>query len=80
MVSPCSASKCKQKRLGPSNKFTCNLCNSIFCPDHRLYETHDCPIFLSQKNNNNQLLSGDMEKYLIQYNMNKIFNEMIKSK
>lgn len=79
MVTPCSASKCREKRLGPSNKFTCNLCNNIFCPDHRLYETHDCPVFLNQKTNT-QLLSGDMEKYLIQHNMNKIFNEMLKSK
>ena len=77
MVSPCSASKCKQKKLGPSNKFTCNLCNNNYCPDHRLYETHNCQVFLSQKDTT-RLFSGEMEKYLTQHNMNKNFNNITK--
>jgi hypothetical protein len=77
MVSPCSASKCKEKKLGPSNKFICNLCNNTYCPDHRYYETHNCQVFLSQKNTT-QLFSGEMEKYLIQHNMNKNFNDITK--
>jgi hypothetical protein len=75
----CGVKTCKNKNLDLVSRFTCNLCNSIYCPDHRHYETHDCSVYKSQKNES-QLFSGEFEKYLILHNMNKIFDDVAKNK
>jgi hypothetical protein len=71
----CKADKCRQK-LDLVERFECNLCKKIYCSYHRYYETHSCPNFKQSE----QLLSGEMEKFLIMYNMNKIFDKAVKVK
>ncbi len=77
MPCKCSAEKCKEKQLGLSSRFSCNMCNKVFCPDHRHYESHNCKEYYEQ-NKSNQLFTGEMEKYLVMHNMNKLFHEIAK--
>lgn len=74
----CSNKTCLNRDLDLVSRFTCNLCNKIYCTSHRHYEKHNCSVFNSQKDGS-QLFYGEMEKYLILHNMNKLFDDAIKN-
>ena len=75
----CGVKRCKNKNLDLVSRFSCNLCNITYCPEHRHYESHDCSIFKLQRDSS-QLFSGEFEKYIILHNMNKVFDDIAKNK
>ncbi len=74
----CGHKTCMNRDLDLVSRFECNLCNIIYCPSHRLYEKHNCIVFNSQRNTS-QLFTGELEKYLAIYNMNKLYDYEIKN-
>ena len=42
----CDAKDCALQDFLP---FTCDACHKVFCLEHRVYETHSCPVGRSTK-------------------------------
>ncbi len=47
-----TAKKCKYKicktHLDLVNSMECNKCHNYYCLDHRLYEAHNCHVFMNE--------------------------------
>jgi len=76
----CNYNNCKIK-IGLVNSFTCQKCNNNYCSKHRLFEDHNCDIFLDEidKNKENgKLFYNELDKYQKAYDNSKIFDLQIK--
>ncbi len=57
------------------NKHECNKCKKIHCLYHRVYESHNCSVFLDQQKKEENILQKQRQKIILQ---NKLLKDLKK--
>ncbi len=73
-IKKCNFNGCKEI-MDLANRHTCNKCGITYCMYHRVYESHECKIFLQeQKSQENELIIQHEKKI----QQNKLLAELKK--
>lgn len=73
-IKKCNFNGCKEI-MDLANRHTCNKCGITHCMFHRVYESHECKIFLNEQKSQENTLIKQQEKIKEQ---NKLLAELKK--
>ncbi len=69
-IKKCNFKGCKEV-MDLANRVQCNKCNIYHCMFHRVYEAHNCTVFLDEQKKQENSLVKEREKLIKQNNLLK---------